>query len=62
MDPDACFNELLDCVANDNHEEARDHAEDLLTWLDCGGFPPGREKLRLSAIRDFCKWAIDQSN
>ncbi len=62
MDPDACFSELLDGLANDNREEAAEHAEDLLTWLDRSGFPPGGGKLRLSAIRDFCDWVVSQSN
>ncbi|MCH8243091.1 MAG: hypothetical protein IH897_10850 [Planctomycetes bacterium] len=62
MDPDDGFSALLDCLTNDNLAEAAEHAEDLLTWLDRSGFPPGGGKLRLSAIRDFCDWVISQSN
>jgi hypothetical protein len=38
MDPDATL--LLCCSADP--EEARDAAEDLLTWLRRGGFPPAK--------------------
>ena len=62
MDPDAGFSELLDCLAHNNHQEAAEHAEDLLTWLDRSGFPPGGGKLRLAAIRNFCDWVVSQSN
>ena len=56
MDPDACFLELLDAVSSNDRDEAHAHADDLLNWLDRGGFAPGGGKLRLSAIRDFCNW------
>ena len=62
MDPDDGFSALLDCLTNDNLAEAAEHAEDLLTWLDRGGVPPGGGKLRLAAIRDFCAWVISQAN
>ena len=58
MDPDACFAGLLDAVANGEAEAAYDHADNLLTWLDGGGFAPGGGKLRLCAIRDFCNWVM----
>ncbi len=56
MDPDACFSELLDALATGEGDEAHDHADDLLGWLDRGGFFPGGGKLRESAIRSFCNW------
>ena len=56
MDPDACFSELLDALACARAQAACDRADDLLAWLDRGGFPPGGGKLRLSAIGDFCTW------
>jgi len=58
MDPDACFSELLDALTTAETESAHDRADDLLGWLDRGGFAPGGGKLRLSAIQDFCKWVI----
>ena len=56
MDPDTCFAELLEAIASDEAQVAHEHAENLLTWLDRGGFPPGGGKLRLSAIRNFLSW------
>lgn len=56
MDPDACFSELLEAIAASDFQDAYDHAEYLLTWLDRGGFAPGGGKLRLSAVRGFCSW------
>ncbi len=56
MDPDACLSELLDAVADGDGPEAYDHADNLLEWLNRGGFAPGGGKLRLSCIRAFCHW------
>ena len=58
MDPDACFAELLDAIASGEAEAAYDHADNLLRWLDRGGFAPGGGKFRLCAIRDFCNWVM----
>jgi hypothetical protein len=60
MDPDACFSALFDAIASNDRCDAYTHAEDLLHWLDCGGFAPGGGKLRRSAIRDFCTWVKSQ--
>ena len=56
MDPDTCFSELVEAVSGNEESEAYDHAEDLLNWLDRGGFAPGGDKLRESSIRMFCEW------
>ena len=56
MDPDTCFTELVEAIASEEAEVAHEHAENLLAWLDRGGFPPGGGKLRLSAIRSFLSW------
>ncbi len=56
MDPDTCFSELLGAVARNERQDAYDHAENLLTWLDRGGFSPGGGKLQVSSIREFCNW------
>jgi hypothetical protein len=55
MDPDACLSDLLDAIADDDPETYY-HADNLLTWLDRGGFAPGSGKLRLTSIRSFCTW------
>ena len=56
MDPDACFSELLEAISAHENAEAYDHAENLLAWLDRGGFAPGDAKLRENSIREFCNW------
>lgn len=56
MDPDACLSDLLDALADSESQEAQYHADDLLSWLDRGGFSPGGGKLRLPTIRAFCDW------
>ena len=56
MDPDACLSEMLEAIATNEQEEAYEHAEDLITWLDRGGFSPGGGKLRANSIREFCNW------
>ena len=56
MDPNTCFSELLEAVAANDPPEAYGHAENLLTWLDRGGFAPGSGKLRETSIRQFCNW------
>lgn len=40
MDPDACMKALADAVGTANWEEAKERAQDMLTWLARGGFPP----------------------
>ena len=40
MDPQAAWNEMLDAVAANELFEADLRADDLLNWLDRGGFAP----------------------
>jgi hypothetical protein len=40
MDPQAAWQRMLDAYASQNWREATEAAEDLLTWLRGGGFPP----------------------
>lgn len=40
MDPQACWNDLLDSLADRDWDRVEELAEALLTWLDRGGFPP----------------------
>ncbi len=40
MDPQATWNELLDCYNRKQFEEALAAAENLNQWLQRGGFPP----------------------
>ncbi|GAA4464172.1 hypothetical protein GCM10023156_50410 [Novipirellula rosea] len=40
MDPTSTFNAMLEAYASNEREEAREHASNLLRWLQKGGFPP----------------------
>ena len=40
MDPNACFQLILDALETDDPDEAREHADDLRNWLRRGGFMP----------------------
>ena len=40
MDPQATWDELLSCYRHAQFDEATVAAENLLQWLQCGGFPP----------------------
>lgn len=40
MDPTSTFNAMLEAYANNELDEAREHARNLLQWLQKGGFPP----------------------
>ena len=40
MDPDACLSAFCACLLTGEWDEAREHADDLLAWLDKGGFDP----------------------
>lgn len=46
MDPIETFNMMMQAMDESSHEEAREHAENLMAWIDRGGFPP---LLRVSA-------------
>lgn len=41
MDPDKTFANMVEALANGDTEEAREHFEALVEWLERGGFPPG---------------------
>ena len=60
MDPNTCFSELLEAVAANERQDAYDYADNLLTWLDRGGFSPGGGKLQDNSIREFCNWVKSQ--
>ena len=60
MDPDTCFSELIEALATNEQEEAYEQADNLLKWLDRGGFSPGGGKLRETSIRQFCDWVKSQ--
>ena len=59
MDPTACLNRMLTALQDGDHEQAYAAAQDLLSWIDKGGFPPAftqfstGEKKDLTAIVCF---------
>jgi hypothetical protein len=40
MDPETCWNELRDAIANGQYGDASHHAENLREWIARGGFVP----------------------
>ena len=42
MDPNACFQRIMDAIADNDRAEAQEAAEDLHEWLRKGGFPPNQ--------------------
>jgi hypothetical protein len=40
MDPTACFEHLAELIQDSEWEEAKEAADDLLTWLGKEGFAP----------------------
>ena len=40
MDPQTTWDQLLDAYAAGDWDQIEEHAQDLLHWLDRGGFPP----------------------
>ena len=40
MDPNATLSAMLSAYGRAEYEEAREHARDLIGWLDHHGFPP----------------------
>lgn len=40
MDPNATWKLLLVALCSQQWRDVRDHADDLLDWLEQGGFPP----------------------
>ena len=40
MDPNATWLMLLQAIQSKDWKAVRDHAEDLVDWLDRSGFPP----------------------
>ena len=40
MDPQAAWDQLLAAYADGDWEQIEERANDLLAWLDRGGFPP----------------------
>ncbi len=50
MDPNACFQLILDALETHDTDEAREHADDLRNWLRRGGFMPTIEPHELEFL------------
>ena len=50
MDPTACYLEMYEAMKNKDFETAREHAQNLRTWLRSGGFyPPNYSQTEVDA-------------
>lgn len=49
MDPNAAYEAMLAAWNTGDIETAREHAINLLLWLECGGFPPNEPSAREQA-------------
>ena len=58
MDPDAALSDVFDAVADREPERAAELAENLLAWIDRGGFVPGGGRLRTSSLVRFLRDTI----
>ena len=56
MDPNATWHEIAQAVADDDWETATQSAEDLLYWLDKGGFPP-----EITGHREFDRLVVEKA-
>ena len=60
MDPNACFSDLLDALAEDDLELAQELGTYLAEWLTKGGFYPGDGKIRKTSIHAFLEYVSAQ--
>ena len=51
MDPNACFARIFDLLAEGDNEEAFYACNDLINWLERGGFAP--VPVKVEAIREL---------
>ena len=59
MDPTACCQWMLDAISDGDYEEAAECAENLIEWLQKGGFRPRQlEGLGEHAVL-FCEMTRD---
>ena len=60
MDPDAALSDVFDAVADREPERAAELAENLLFWMDRGGFVPGGGRLRTASLIRFLRDTIPE--
>lgn len=57
MDPQACWEKMLSHIKAKEFDEASYRAEDLLKWLESGGFAPAGFS-RPGTAKDVCEAVI----
>ena len=58
IDPNEAFAMILENIVHEEWYDAATNAENLRTWLNKGGFPPGGDKLRKTSIDMLLRWLI----
>ena len=58
----SAFSDLLDVIVADDRELVAELAQDLVDWLDRGGFSPGGHALRKDTIAAFCRFLAKQDS
>ena len=58
MDPDKCFEEILDYLSARQYREAVESAENLASWIGNGGFLPGSGKIDRQVVCRFVDWVM----
>ena len=53
MDPNACFQLILDALESDDPDEARGHADNLCNWLRRGGLMPAIQPHQLGFLLTY---------
>ena len=57
MDPNACFESFLDAISEHDIDEAKYTKEDLISWLNRGGFEPNWSP---EQKKHFLSWATQK--
>lgn len=50
MDPQACYDALLDALHDKRHDDILEHAENLIHWASNGGFVP--KQINMKWVRE----------
>jgi plasmid stabilization system protein ParE len=61
MDPNAALSDVFDAIADREPTQAAELAENLLAWMDRGGFMPAAGRLRKSSLIRFLRHTVRDS-
>ena len=56
MDPNECLRLMMEAMKDDDREGVAEHAANLLTWLDNGGFEPA--VITEFPLRELCAYVM----